>query len=382
MQFERPGPGKTLHLSLTIFFALACCVRAFGNKPTGSKGRGNSSAPLAISSVAPSSGPTAGGTTVTITGTGFWHSTSVTFGGVAAAAVTYLSTTELQAVTPAHASGTVNVSVAGRHNQTATFTNGYTYKAAASTALSITGISPSQGPATGGTAVTITGTGFQTGATVAFGSIQSTAVTVASATQINAVSPAESPGTVSMTVRNSNSQSSSLPSAFTYTSGPSISSVSPNSGPVTGGTTVTILGSGFQSGGSVAFGGLTATTIKFVSSTEIQAATPASPAGTVSVTVSNPDAQTGTLASAFAFYHTVSVAWTASKSSIAGYNVYRGSTSGGPYAKINSALVTGTSFSDNNVQAGHTYFYVTTAVNSSNVESAYSNQAEAIVPSP
>jgi hypothetical protein len=45
-------------------------------------------------------------------------------------------------------------------------------------------------------------------------------------------------------------------------------------------------------------------------------------------------------------------------------------------------LLSGTSFSDNQVQAGHTYFYVATAINGSNSESGYSSQAQAIVPSP
>lgn len=382
MWFKGPRQGKSLHLLYAILFIFVCCIPSFGTKPSGNRGGGNSTSPLVISSVGPSSGPVAGGTTVTITGTGFWHSTSVAFGGVAAPTVIFLSPTELQAVTPAHPSGTVNVTLAGRHNQSATLAGGFTYTAAASSAVSLSGISPSQGPTTGGTAVTLTGTGFQTGATVAFGSVQSTAVTVASSTQINAMSPPENTGTVSITVAGSNSQSASLPSAFTYTSGPSVSSVSPSSGPVSGGTTVTILGSGFQTGESVAFGGVTATSVQFISSTEIKAVTPASPAGTVSVSVSISASQTATLASAFTFYHTVSIGWSASTSSVAGYNVYRSLTSGGPYAKLNSNLVSGTSFTDDSAQAGHTYFYVTTAVNSNNVESADSNQAEAIVPSP
>lgn len=81
--------------------------------------------------------------------------------------------------------------------------------------------------------------------------------------------------------------------------------------------------------------------------------------------------------------HLVSLTWTASVSAgVTGYNVYRSTTSGGTYAQINSSLVTTTSFTDNNVSAGQTYYYVATAVNSSNQESGYSNQATATVPSP
>lgn len=81
--------------------------------------------------------------------------------------------------------------------------------------------------------------------------------------------------------------------------------------------------------------------------------------------------------------HTVSLTWSASTSSgVNGYNVYRSTTSNGSYAKINSSLVSGTSYTDSSVQSGQTYYYVTTAVNTSSVESAYSNQATAVVPSP
>ncbi len=81
--------------------------------------------------------------------------------------------------------------------------------------------------------------------------------------------------------------------------------------------------------------------------------------------------------------HAVTLSWTASTSGVAGYNVYRGSISGGPYAKLNSSLVTGTNtYPDMTVTGGHTYCYVITAVNSNNNESAYSNQATAVVPSP
>jgi hypothetical protein len=79
--------------------------------------------------------------------------------------------------------------------------------------------------------------------------------------------------------------------------------------------------------------------------------------------------------------HSVTLSWTASTSSVAGYNVYRGTVSGGPYTlQLNNSLITGLSFTDNSAQAGATYYYVAVAVNSSGTESAYSNQASATVP--
>jgi hypothetical protein len=77
--------------------------------------------------------------------------------------------------------------------------------------------------------------------------------------------------------------------------------------------------------------------------------------------------------------HSVALSWNASTSQVAGYNVYR-RPSGGSYAKVNPSINATTSYTDNSVQSGVTYDYVTTAVDSSNVESAYSNQATAVIP--
>jgi Abnormal spindle-like microcephaly-assoc'd, ASPM-SPD-2-Hydin len=77
----------------------------------------------------------------------------------------------------------------------------------------------------------------------------------------------------------------------------------------------------------------------------------------------------------------VALSWNASTSSVIGYNVYRGTTSGGPYSsKLTSSPVAELTFTDTTVQAGQTYYYVVTAVNASGVESADSNSASATVP--
>ena len=77
----------------------------------------------------------------------------------------------------------------------------------------------------------------------------------------------------------------------------------------------------------------------------------------------------------------VALSWTASSSpGIAGYNAYRSTNSNGPYTKLNASLISTTSYNDQAVQSGNTYYYVTTAVDSQGDESAYSNQASATVP--
>jgi hypothetical protein len=79
--------------------------------------------------------------------------------------------------------------------------------------------------------------------------------------------------------------------------------------------------------------------------------------------------------------HTVTLNWTASTSAnVTGYNVYRGIAPSGPYTKLTSAPVAGVSYIDVTAQGGQTYYYVATAVNSSNNESAYSSPVTAVVP--
>jgi hypothetical protein len=77
----------------------------------------------------------------------------------------------------------------------------------------------------------------------------------------------------------------------------------------------------------------------------------------------------------------VDLSWNASTSqNVIGYNIYRGLKSGGPYSKINPVLNASTAYTDTSVASGNTYYYVTTAVNSSEEESGYSNQAQATIP--
>jgi hypothetical protein len=79
--------------------------------------------------------------------------------------------------------------------------------------------------------------------------------------------------------------------------------------------------------------------------------------------------------------HTVALSWDPSTSNVTGYNLYRGTKTGGPYTrKVNSSLLASTSYTDSAVTSGSTYYYVSTAVDSSNTESSYSNEASAAIP--
>ena len=76
----------------------------------------------------------------------------------------------------------------------------------------------------------------------------------------------------------------------------------------------------------------------------------------------------------------VLISWNPSSSNVAGYNIYRGTVSGGPYTKLNSSLRFATTYTDATVQSGRKYYYVTTAVDSNGVESMGSNEAPAAIP--
>jgi len=171
-----------------------------------------------VSSISPASGPTTGGTPVTITGSGFTGATGVLFGSSAASSFTFVSDTQITAVSPA-GTGTVDVTVTDSFGTSLTNNSDqFTYNAPPPGPV-ISSISPTNGPAAGGTTVTITGTGF-TGVTgVSFGSTLASSVTFVSDTQITAVSPAgTATGTVDVTVTTPNGTSATgAADQFTYT---------------------------------------------------------------------------------------------------------------------------------------------------------------------
>jgi len=78
--------------------------------------------------------------------------------------------------------------------------------------------------------------------------------------------------------------------------------------------------------------------------------------------------------------HSVALSWSPSTSSVVGYNTYSSTQSGGPYTKLTGTPVAANSYTDTAVQAGQTYYFVVTSVDSSNMESAYSAEVSALVP--
>ncbi|WP_376691262.1 IPT/TIG domain-containing protein [Wenzhouxiangella sp. EGI_FJ10409] len=255
--------------------------------------------PPTVDSIAPSSGPEAGGTAVTITGSDFQSGATVDIGGSACTGVTFIDATELDCTTPA-GTGTADVVVTNPDTQSDTLAGGFEYVAVPPP--SIASITPASGPEAGGTAVTITGSDFQSGATVDIGGSACAGVTFIDATELDCTTPAGT-GTADVVVTNPDTQSDTLAGGFEYVAvpPPSIASVTPNSGTEAGGTDITITGSGFQSGATVTIGGAACAGIVVVDDTTITCTTPPGAEGPVDVVVENPDAQISRLQGGFTY---------------------------------------------------------------------------------
>lgn len=252
-----------------------------------------------ITQLSPKSGTVAGGTQVRITGRGFLGApgalcstviSQVVIGGTAVSNCVYEGPNTIVATTPPHPIGKVDVVLTvGAKTSPATSDSEFEY----TQGPTITGLSPNFGPPSGGNTVVITGANFiLKDATlydvpvseVLFGGA-SAAFVVESSTRIVATAPPGT-GTVQVTLKHPLAGLSQFTSAanYGYSAGPLITSISPDSGPVVGGTVVTITGTGFLPGATVKFGATQATFATVVSPTRIDVTSPAG-AGVVDVIV-------------------------------------------------------------------------------------------------
>jgi len=241
-------------------------------------------APPAISAISPTSGPTAGGTRVALTGRNFRHVSAVRFGTTAAGtAVHVTSSTKLYVTAPAHAGALVNVRVTTAYGASAVLAaDHYAYVAPPA----ISAVSPAGGPTTGGTRVAVSGSNFRHVAAVMFGTAAGTAVHVTSSTRLYVTAPAHAVGGVDVGVRTAYGTSRVVAAdQFSYVVAPTISTVTPGIGTSAGGTTLTVTGTGFVNVTSVTFGGIPGTATVVNSATELTVQTPPHSAGSVDVQV-------------------------------------------------------------------------------------------------
>jgi hypothetical protein len=246
----------------------------------------NSLALPTVTGVSPNSGPVAGGTKVTLTGTAFTGATQVLFGVVNAPTFTVVSSTTITVTAPNN--------FVGNHFVTVTAPGGTSVKATANefnslAAPTVTGVSPGSGPVAGGTKVTLTGTGFTGTTQVLFGVVNAPTFTVVNSTTITVTAPSNFVGDHFVTVTAPGGTSvKATANEFNSLAAPTVTGVSPNSGPVAGGTKVTLTGTGFTGTTQVLFGVVNAPTFTVVNSTTITVTAPNNFSGTHFVTVTAP----------------------------------------------------------------------------------------------
>lgn len=286
-----------------------------------------------ITGVFPSQGPAQGGTLLTISGEYFWPGVRVFVGTneaflyvnnegqivpkemgtqiisplvASGGKAIYVHTPEGPKAGDNYLVGPVDVTIVNPDGGSATLRGGFTYKLPDSQPV-ITGVSPAAGTTKGGTPVTISGSDFREGLQVYFGGAAATVKKITADT-IEVVTPAHDPGAVDVTVVNKDGGVAAAYRAFEYLvpgSEPVIKSVEPQAGSVLGGTAVTIRGEDFRNGVKVFFGGVEAASVMRVDYQTITAVTSPSAAGTVDVTVVNPDAGSYTLRQAFTYQSSV-----------------------------------------------------------------------------
>ncbi|GHU07467.1 hypothetical protein FACS189431_2090 [Alphaproteobacteria bacterium] len=318
--------------------AVAVTITTAGGSITASSNPTYHDAP-GIDAISPTSGPVNQATTITITGTNFVTgagNTTVTIGGTNCGSVNVTSSSSLTCQAPAHAVGSVDV-IINTVGGSDTAYGGFTYVPTPT----IDSVSPGYGPLAGGTSVTITGSDFDTvtGSTVVMvgGNICANP-SVQSATSLTCTLPAGTAGQKAVSVETTGG-SSSKANAYEYLIAPTIATVSPNTGPTAGGTSVTITGTGFRNAAntsvvqSVLVGTNSCTGVSVASATSLTCTVPASSlsptngAAPVSITTAGG---TGSLAGAYTYKN---------PPTITGVSPNTGSTDGGE-----TITITGTNF--------------------------------------
>ncbi|MCA2960839.1 MAG: IPT/TIG domain-containing protein, partial [Silvanigrellales bacterium] len=255
--------------------------------------------PPSLSSVAPTAIDIAGGATLTLRGSGFLAGITVTVGATPCTSVVVSASDTLTCTAPALSAGAKNIIASNTDGQAVTLTSAVTYRGPAPT---ISAIFPTNGRLAGATSITVSGTGFVTGATVSIGGLPCTSVVVGSATSLTCTTAANSAaGAAIVAITNADGQSFYLPSGFTYNALPGISSVSPARSPLAGGLRITLSGSGFLPGATVTVGGAGCTSVAVNTPSSLQCTTPAGGTGTADVVLTNLDTQSATLSQGYRY---------------------------------------------------------------------------------
>ena len=295
--------------------------------------------PPAVTGVSPSDGSMGGGFLAVITGDGFALGATVWFGDIPAELTEVHSPGVITALVPEGEAGmTVDVRVSNPGGLEGAMELAFTWVDDNVLApLSLVAIIPGTGPTDGGNIVTVTGTGFVSGTSVSFGETPAESVAYVSSTVLTVVAPAGDSGLVDVVVTRPDQQQAIAFNSYLYATSdpdivaPTIISLSPTVGPETGGSVVELHGAGFQTGATVFFGADAASGVTVVSPQLLVVHTGAAGAGTVSVTVTNPDGGSAVVPGAFTFYEPIGV----QPPLVFAVNPFQGSALGGSEATVN-----------------------------------------------
>jgi len=251
-----------------------------------------------ITTVSPNTSSVAGGVIVLVDGKNFKSGMKVVIGGVEAA-TTYVSNVRFKATVPAaSAPGQVDVSILDADGNLYTLTNGFTYTAIVYPTPTVTSITPSSGLIAGGDIALIDGTNFVKDVSKVFIGGKEVTATFVNNTRLKVTIPAgDALGKVDVRVAN-DTYEVVVADGYEYVEpvivNPTITSISPNSGLLTGGIVTLIDGTGYKSGATVTIDGISASTT-YVSSTRLKVTVPAGNSiGLKDITVTNPDGGTVT----------------------------------------------------------------------------------------
>jgi len=292
-----------------------------------------------VTGISPSGGPMAGGTNVTITGSGFSGATNVQFGVISGTGLNIVNDSRLTVVSPPHSAGTVAVSVTGASGARSAENPYSMFQYEEVSFPRVSAVSPSSGPITGDTVVTITGSGFTGAESVRFGEVYAWDIDVIDDSHLTARTPQGSPGLVSIVVKNSvgTGVPSERPAMFMYEFPfPKLATISPLSGSTAGGTLVTVMGSGLSGATGVRFGGISGTGLTVIDDSHLTIVSPPNPAGTVGLSVINPEHAGNSAGSAAVFRYDVPVP------RLSNISPSSGPTTGGTVVTITGSGFTGT----------------------------------------
>ena len=292
-----------------------------------------------VTKVAAAAGGSGGRTTVTITGSNFVDVSKVVFGTTNGTEVTVTSEKSLTVVTPARKAGRVDVRVVTPYGTSAKSSKArFTFM----TPPKISSVSPATGKTSGGTKVTIKGTGFTKLTGVTFASVAGTKLKASSTKKLTVTTPAGKAGFADVQVVGAYGSSAKATKAgFTYVAAPTISKLSPTNGPVKGGTKVTITGTDFTKVSKVTFGTKAGTKLSVKSKTSLTVTTPKQSAGTVDVRVTTSYGTSATIANARFAYGSAPTPPAAP--TITGVAPTSGTTAGGTTVTITGTNLAGTS---------------------------------------